>query len=413
VKVRRGRQQYIVVAILFVFLLPPAASWTQTSDSDCLACHGDKDLVTTDSAGVERSLFVDATQMENSVHAGFECVICHADIAEIPHAERLAAVACETCHNQAVAEIAASAHGTKAAEAPTCRACHGSHDIRAVADSLSLVHPRRLAFTCGHCHANLELVAKYKIPIKNPLEAYTHSIHGRLALAGIDSAATCSSCHGSHKILAANDPASKAFHFNIAQTCGQCHRRVTDEFAKSVHGAAVARGSRDAPVCTDCHSEHAIESPAVAAAPTSPKNVAVETCGHCHASTRLAKKYGMRRERLSTFADSYHGLALRSGRVAVANCGSCHGVHNILPSSDARSMIHPANLASTCGQCHPNAGENFARGPVHLTAEDKEGKAVAIIRGIYIGLIVIIIGAMLIHNGLDFIRKSKYLLQRE
>jgi hypothetical protein len=121
----------------------------------------------------------------------------------------------------------------------------------------------------------------------------------------------------------------------------------------------------------------------------------------------------MRAERLSTFEDSYHGLALRSGRLSVANCGSCHGVHNILPSSDLQSMINPANLATTCGKCHPNAGANFARGPVHMTEEQKEGKTVAIIRAIYISLIVVLVGGMVIHNGLDFIRKSKHVLRRE
>jgi hypothetical protein len=121
----------------------------------------------------------------------------------------------------------------------------------------------------------------------------------------------------------------------------------------------------------------------------------------------------MRTQRLSTFEDSYHGLALRSGRLTVANCGSCHGVHNILPSNDPRSMIHPANLATTCGQCHPNAGENFAKGPVHLTEAQREGKTVAIIRALYIGLIVVIIGGMVIHNALDFVRKSRHVLRRE
>jgi len=398
----------------FILLLGMATTAPAQEPSDCQSCHSDKELVVVDSAGVERSLFVDAEKMANSVHAGFECSTCHADVKEIPHAEQLAPAACQTCHEVAATELTESVHGKASdGDAPACGDCHGSHEIRATADSLSLVHPRQLAFTCGHCHANPALVEKHKIPIKDPLKAYTHSIHGRLALAGVDSAATCSSCHGSHKILAANNAESKAYHFNVPQTCGQCHRQIADEFVQSVHGLAVARGSTDSPVCTDCHSEHAIESPMVATAPTSPQNVATETCGRCHASTRLTEKYGMRGERVSTFADSYHGLALRSGRLSVANCGSCHGVHNILPSSDSRSMIHPANLANTCGQCHPNAGENFAASPVHLTPEEREGKAVAIIRGIYIGLIVLIIGGMVVHNGLDFIRKSKHVLKHK
>jgi hypothetical protein len=416
----RGRQQQQIFCFaLFGLLLSASALKAQTETTDCLSCHGDQELVVTDSTGAERSLFVDVAKMENSVHAGFDCITCHADITELPHAEVLAPPACSTCHEQAASEVAESVHGKASKEgealsdAPTCGDCHGSHEIRATADSLSWVNPRRLAFTCGRCHADPAMVKKYHIPIKDPVTAYSHSVHGRLTMAGRDSAATCSSCHGNHKIFASNNPASKVYHFNVPQMCGQCHQAITQEFATSVHGVAVARGSIDSPVCTSCHSEHAIESPTVATAPTAPQNVAVETCGRCHASTLLVEKYGMARQRVSTFADSFHGLSLRSGRLSVANCGSCHGVHNILPSTDPRSMIHPANLVKTCGQCHPNAGVNFVRGSVHLTAEEREGKAVGVIRFIYMTLIVVIIGGMILHNALDFVRKSKHVLRRE
>lgn len=386
-------------------------------EMDCLMCHGDESLTTTDSTGREHSLFVTPGHLENSVHAGLDCVTCHADVTEIPHAERLAPAACQICHEDAVAELAESVHGQLAAQmpdsdAPSCSDCHGSHDIRRRADTLSWVNPKRLAFTCGRCHADPALVKKYYIPIKDPVTAYNRSVHGRLTLAGVDSAATCSSCHGSHKILDANNPASLVFHFNIPKTCEQCHQTIAAEYTASVHGVAAAQGMRASPVCTDCHTEHAIESPTVASAPTSSRNVAVETCGHCHASTRLTEKYGLRTGRVSTFSDSFHGLALRSGQLSAANCGSCHGVHNILPSSDPRSMINPANLVQTCGQCHPNASANFARGPVHFTEDVREGRVVAVVRTIYLSLIFVVIGGMLLHNGLDFIRKSQHVLRR-
>ncbi len=105
--------------------------------TDRQSCHGDKDLVVTDSSGVERSLFVDVTKMDNSVHAGFECVTCHADIVEISHAEHLAPAACATCHESAMEEVAESVHGKSQAagaaspDSPTCGDCHGSHEIRA------------------------------------------------------------------------------------------------------------------------------------------------------------------------------------------------------------------------------------------------------------------------------------------
>ena len=35
-----------------------------------------------------------------------------------------------------------------------------------------------------------------------------------------------------------------------------------------------------------------------------------------------------------------------------ANCASCHGFHNIFPSSDVRSSVNADNLNQTCGRCH-------------------------------------------------------------
>ncbi len=55
---------------------------------------------------------------------------------------------------------------------------------------------------------------------------------------------------------------------------------------------------------------------------------------------KLSEKYGITSDRFETFSDSYHGLAIEGGSVAVANCASCHGSHNIKPSSDSTSTIY-------------------------------------------------------------------------
>src|SRR5574338_805631 len=101
------------------------------------------------------------------------------------------------------------------------------------------------------------------------------------------------------------------------------------------------------------------------------------------------------------------------GSRIVANCASCHGVHNILPSSDPKSMINAANLPQTCGQCHIGAGVKFATGRIHLTSElvaangarDIATTGTRIVRWIYLPLIVLVIGGMVVHNGLIWARK--------
>lgn len=397
--------------VLMIFAIAAGNSLAQEA---CEDCHGDPTLTVEDRAGQSRSLYVTEASLANSIHAGFGCGDCHSGITEIPHPEKLPAVDCSSCHDAVQADYNLSIHRkAEGPDAPTCADCHGTHDIRAVTDSASMVHPDQQAFTCARCHSDPQLVHKYNIPIKDPLAAYRHSVHGWLTLTQRKPAATCSSCHGDHLILASNDPASPVYRANIPKTCSQCHGQIVDEYAESVHGTALALGVTDAPNCTDCHGEHGIERARAASAATSAQKLAIETCGRCHASTRLIQKYGLATERISTFRESYHGLALRTGKLSVANCASCHGVHNILPSSDPRSMIAPANLQTTCGHCHENATENFAKGPVHMTGEEPPVLAVKLVRNFYITLILLLIGGMLIHNGLDFIRKSKHVLREK
>jgi formate dehydrogenase gamma subunit len=61
----------------------------------------------------------------------------------------------------------------------------------------------------------------------------------------------------------------------------------------------------------------------------------------------------------------------------------------------------------TCGKCHPGASEKFAIAKVHVNGSDTEfGTTVnRIVRRAYIGLIIVVIGGMLIHNGLAWGRK--------
>jgi hypothetical protein len=80
-----------------------------------------------------------------------------------------------------------------------------------------------------------------------------------------------------------------------------------------------------------------------------------------------------------------------------------------MPSTDPLSRIHADNLPETCGKCHPGAGENFARGTVQVTDGVANGEHpwVNWVRRFYICLIVIVIGGMELHNGIDFVRKGR------
>jgi cytochrome b subunit of formate dehydrogenase len=373
-------------------------------DAECLTCHAATEQV------VDAEFRVDVPKWTASVHgaAGLSCDSCHTGKGEVPHQASDPWKSCAECHQQEVEQLADSVHGKAGENAKAlsvnCASCHGPvHSLPPGGDPASSVAPRRLAHTCGQCHANPKMLARAGVRIALPLGAYTDSVHARAVARG-EHAATCSSCHGSHGILPASDPKSSVNHRNVPGTCGACHAAIAKVFAGSVHGRAAARGVREAPVCTDCHGEHRILSPNEPGSPVFATNLPKMTCGRCHGDVRIAEKFGIANT-VPAFEDSYHGLAGRAGNRTVANCASCHGVHDILPSSDPRSHVNKANLAKTCGTCHPQAGSRFAIGPVHVLPGLRQEAVVYWVRRLYLWLIWLVIGGMLLHNLLDLRRK--------
>jgi Ni,Fe-hydrogenase I cytochrome b subunit len=402
----------MVVALLIAVLLivsSPSTAEEITSEA-CLACHGNEGFASPSG----HPLYTNTVAFNASVHGSLPCTICHAEITELPHPDRLKRVGlepCATCHSDAVAAYQRSIHGEARTigfgEAAGCSDCHGNvHAITPHTEATSPANWSRMAATCARCHAKIELAEKFQIPVVRPAEAYLQSVHAGGVAAGRH-AAVCSDCHGSHGILAANDPQSSIYRTNVPATCGHCHTKVLAAYDASVHGKALARGVTDAPVCTDCHGEHRILGPTNKASPVFAANVPVETCGHCHADERLNAKYGLPSHKVTAFEDSYHGLALRAGKVTVANCSSCHGVHDILPATDPHSTINVKNLPATCGKCHPGAGTRFAIGSVHGSSNAVGTWAASWVRSIYLSLIALTIGGMFVHNALAFSRKVR------
>ncbi|HWB99719.1 MAG TPA: cytochrome b/b6 domain-containing protein, partial [Bryobacteraceae bacterium] len=261
--------------------------------------------------------------------------------------------------------------------------CHENHE--------KYPHPAGVAKpACTSCH-------------ESQAGDYARGVHGQAARKGDAGAPDCAVCHGSaHELL---PPKSVEFRSKVPETCGMCHTEVVQQFQASVHGQALARGVVQAPLCTDCHGEHSILPHTNAASPVHSGNIR-QTCGSCHGDVRLNRKFGLPTDRLVSFDASFHGLAAKAGSQTVANCASCHGVHNILPSSDPKSMINAKNLPATCGHCHPGAGQRFRIGPVHITEAGTEAPAVQWVRQLYLLLIPLVIGLMLLHNGGDWIRKA-------
>jgi cytochrome b subunit of formate dehydrogenase len=456
-----SRTKTLGATLFFLFLLAqlpgllaaqPKRSLTSKQDESCLTCHGQPEMKSEGGGNIA----IDPDKHTASVHGALACIDCHASIRDYPHPAKVPKVQCQTCHEDEATHFSASIHavlGDRAcqschgnvheivaaqqiapakclrchadevkdfklsihgqaaasgdAQAPKCVSCHGEvHRILASNDASSPVAKRNLADTCASCHSNLQFLGNHKIPFAHPVELYRQSVHGRMIASGNEEAAVCSDCHGSHGIFPAQDARSKINHWNLPSTCGQCHAKIAKTYLASVHGQAMKAGVKDAPVCSDCHGEHLILEPQQAGSPVNPSHVSLDTCGRCHNDERLALRYNLPEDRIPSYADSYHGLALREGSQSVANCASCHGVHNIFPSTDPRSTVNIANLAKTCGNCHTGAGEHFAIGPVHVQiASGPNHPVVKWIRWTYCVLIPMTLGFMILHNSIDFISK--------
>jgi cytochrome b subunit of formate dehydrogenase len=284
--------------------------------------------------------------------------------------------ACSACHDQG-AKLEQSAHAGLA-----CTSCHVKRE--------DYPHPANVPKpVCSQCHQGQQ-------------RDYDRGVHGQAVKSGNAGAPDCSACHGgAHELLA---PKSAQFRAKVPETCGMCHSDVLEQFQTSVHGRALAKGITQAPICTDCHGEHSILPPSNAASPVHAENIR-ETCGSCHGNVRLSRRFGLPADRVVSFDASFHGLAAKEGNETVANCASCHGVHNILPSSDPRSTINPTNLATTCGKCHSGAGKRFAISQVHVAEGRKEAPGIRLVRQFYLLVIPLTIGLMLLHNGGDWVRK--------
>ena len=435
------------------------------NNGQCLACHQDPNLAAT-RAGRKISLYVDASTLARSPHRDLQCVMCHSgfDANKIPHAKPIQPVACldchsdaasrhtvhrnliftgatsadksagckqchgthdvnvnvgkgcAVCHSEAAASFQASAHGQAVAAgvsaAPSCLTCHAANLVPSPNGSDLLRIKQAQTAKCLSCHLDNPQVRARTTPTAGFIAAYETSVHGRALANGNAQAANCVDCHGAHNMRKGTDPASRLSKQNTADTCGKCHAQIAQEYKASIHGTAIAKGSRDAPTCTDCHGEHSILPPSNPRSPVAPRNVAEEVCATCHSSVRLAERYGFPSDRFQTFEDSYHGLAMRNGATNVANCASCHGVHNILPSSDPRSTVNKANLVRTCGKCHPGANARFVQGRVHVQVTEHKAPVLYWISTLYLALIASVIGGMFLHNVADFIRKAKVHLGR-
>jgi nitrate/TMAO reductase-like tetraheme cytochrome c subunit len=149
--------------------------------------------------------------------------------------------------------------------APTCKTCHGMHDVRRTSDPESKVYRGNVPGTCGSCHEGVK-------------HLYDSGIHGAAVRRGNPRAPVCTDCHTAHHIREATQ---EAWRLEVVSECGTCHRESLTSYQDTYHGQVTALGFARIATCADCHRAHDI-FPAADPRSTVSSLKRAQTCRTCH-----------------------------------------------------------------------------------------------------------------------------------
>ena len=194
-----------------------------------------------------------------------------------------------------------------------CSNCHGAHDIKGVADPLSLVSRKNIIKTCGTCHVGIQ-------------RDYLEGVHGKDFVKGIKDVPVCTDCHNEHDILSPEDVNSKVYATKVATVCSRCHDDIVlsrqygfltsrlRTYNESFHGTAARFGETRVANCASCHGFHDIRASSDPKSSINKANLPT-TCGKCHPGASRHFAEGL-----------IHSAA---GRIDTAKYRTSHVVKNI------------------------------------------------------------------------------------
>jgi len=261
-----------------------------------------------------------------------------AALAVLVQIEARAEESCSTCHPDVKTEYAESVH----AKEFSCTACHGGDaaavNLEAHAVTTGYIgRPDRkgVPALCASCHADPNRMKSFALPTDQYAQ-YQTSRHGMRLAQGDVRVAICTDCHGTHRILRAQEPTSPTARRNVLTTCARCHSDPTlmaeydlpadqaEKFRHSVHGVSLLDEEHpSAPTCATCHGAHGATAPQVGSIRA--------VCGHCHSRTR------------EYFNQGPHRKPADEGQMP--ECVSCHGYHDT--AEPDRGLFD-----TTCQGCH-------------------------------------------------------------
>ncbi len=305
-------------------------------------------------AGDVEGLFVSTDNMKRSAHGMLSCEECHPGIQSLPHPQSVATIGCGECHAGEKHQLATGLHDPSTPGAPACIDCHGSaHTTRGIGDRKEFGYVVEMIERCSACHSQ---VGEHGF---DPAQTFHDSIHGdAIFRRGLVQGPLCTDCHGAHAMLPVDNRDSPLHTSNVAQTCGSCHQGIVDIYVKSVHGQNVAAGVENAATCTSCHHSHGVKQVGQAFL-----SDVVAECSHCHLELggSYLRSYHGKAQQLGhgkvAVCSSCHGAhdilpaSHPDSRVAphnlVETCGTCH------PGANENFVSYIAHVDYTDPNTHP------------------------------------------------------------
>jgi cytochrome b subunit of formate dehydrogenase len=330
----------LIFSISFLFFFGEK-SFAQ--DFKCLDCHDNL---------IQKSI-------HNDVIA---CQDCHVSVVNEGHIAKknIQKVKCESCHEEYGDLVKRDIHHRlkgKVKNPPDCKICHGTHDIIAPPTDNKL----KVETYCNKCHSNMVLPNPYHskaVESNKCVKCHDNNVDLKQQLVkSVHKNLECADCHNYISNNLANHPQ------NVKNTqkadCYLCHSEIAKEHRESIHGISLYAGIDEAAMCWNCHGSHNILKVKDPDSKVYPKNIA-QTCGNCHDDPKLVKKFSFSAKNPeSGYLNSVHGKLIAKGSKDAPTCVTCHGVHNIKNAVQPGSKISAFGVPQTCGQCHKQIENDY------------------------------------------------------
>lgn len=327
----------IFTAIIIVLFICNFSSFAQKIN--CLDCH--------------------ENMIKGTAHDGVvSCGDCHRNIKNEDHAGAGKNVDCGMCHKANSDQVNNDVHrkllNLKTEKLPTCQTCHGTHQISPI-DKIT----NKQKIFCGKCHKENKLVSAYHTRSdigKSCLKCHQKKSYKDDLAQSVHKKLSCQNCHSyvlnnikDHKNAPIGGPKAD---------CYLCHSAIANIHKESIHGISLAEGINEAAQCWNCHGSHNILPLSDKNNKVHGSNL-IKTCGKCHDNADFIKKFAFAvKAPGKMYSLSVHGKLVKSEKNA-ATCITCHGSHDIKNRVQADSKISGVNLPNTCIECHPKVVKEY------------------------------------------------------